>query len=450
MKNLKSISTSKTLRILSLIVCLGLLPGFLLMMPNEVFGRIFIDINAPSIQRIKIAVPDFQNLSGDKQYAEFVTRLPGVVSNDLELSGYFTPMEKEAFLGGNSGFSAAGGVRLRDWSVIGADLLLEGRFSCVGRSLEVEARLYDVFRGRQIFGKRFLGKSREHRALMHRISNEIVYALTGQKGMFLSRVAFVGTETGHKEIYLCDVDGQNVKRITSDKSIALFPRWSPKGNLMLFNSFMGEDGAKLYLKNMKSGKVMRISGREGLNIGAAWAPDGKSAALTLSHGKNPDIYRINLRGKQIEQLTNHWGIDVSPSFSPDGKRIAFVSNRSGTPQIYVRDLVSGKEQRLTFDPALRYNQSPTWSVRNRIAFSGVINGEIDIFTIDADGSNLRQLTYNQGKNEDAAWSPDGRYLLFSSNRTGRYQLYLMNANGQNQRRITSLKGEQTAPSWSPF
>jgi TolB protein len=449
MKNLKSTSTSKILKIFSLFIGLGLLLGFQSVMPTQVFGRIFIDINAPSIQRIKIAIPAFQNLSGGKTHPEFASALPGVVSNDLDLSGYFTPMEKQAFLGGNSGPSTSGGVQLRDWSVIGADLLLEGRYSFIGRSLEVEARLYDVFRGRQIFGKRFLGKSLEHRALMHRLSNEIIYALTGQKGMFLSRVAFVGTATGHKEIYLCDVDGQNIKRITSDKSIALLPRWSPKGNLMLYNSFK-EGGAMLYMKDMKSGAVKRISGRNGLNIGASWAPDGKSAALTLSHGKNPDIYRIDLKGKVIKQLTNHWGIDVSPSFSPDGKKIAFVSNRSGSPQIYLRELRSGKEERLTFEPTLKYNQSPSWSARNRIAFSGVNNGVIDIFTIDADGSNLRQLTDGQGKNEDPCWSPDGRYLLFSSNRTGRYQLYLMNANGQNPRRISSSKGDQTSPSWSPF
>lgn len=449
MKNLKSISTSKTLRILSLFVGLGILMGFQSVMPKQVFGRIFIDINAPSIQRIKIAIPDFQNLSGGKTYPEFVTTLPGVVSSDLDLSGYFTPMEKEAYLGGNSASSDSDGVQLRDWSVIGADLLLEARYSCIGKSLEVEARLYDVFRGRQLFGKRFLGKSVEHRALMHRLSNEIIYALTGQKGMFLSRLAFVGTATGHKEIYLCDIDGQNIERVTSDENIALFPRWSPKGSHLLYNSFK-EDGAMLYLKNMKSGKVKRISGREGLNIGATWAPDGKSAALVLSHGKNPDIYRIDLKGKVIKQLTNHWGIDVSPTFSPDGGKIAFVSNRSGSPQIYVRDLDTGKEERLTFEPTLKYNQSPTWSARNRIAFSGANNGVIDIFTIDADGSNLRQLTNDQGKNEDPCWSPDGRYLLFSSNRTGRYQLYLMNANGQNQRRIRALKGEQTSPSWSPF
>lgn len=418
-------------------------------LPPVVLGRIYIDINAPTIQKMKIAIPDFHDLSDGRENAGLSGALPVVLSNDLDLSGYFTPMEKGAFLGGNNASAYSDNLRLRDWSVIGADFLLLGRYSCIGRSIEVEARLFDIFRGRQILGKRFLGKTGEYRDLMHRLSNEIIYALTGQQGMFLSKIAFTGTATGHKEIYLCDIDGENIKRITSDESIALFPRWCPQGDRLLFNSYM-EGGAMLYHKDMRNGKVKRISARKGLNIGASWAPDGKSAALTLSHGSNPDIFRIDLEGKVLEKITDHWGIDVSPSFSPDGKKIAFVSNRSGNPQIYVHHLLTGKAERITFDPDLKYNTSPTWSSGNRIAFSGMNQGHFDIFSIDPDGSKLRQLTSNQGNNEDPCWSPDGRYILFSSNRTGRYHLYIMNANGLNQRRITSLNGNQTAPSWSPF
>lgn len=449
MKNSRSILISGTLKIYNLILlpCVALLLLFLL--PPMAWSRIYIDINAPNIQKMKIAIPDFQILSDSGDHPELKAALPKVVADDLDLSGYFTPIEKEAFLNQGDAPSGPEEVRLRDWSVIGADFLLQGNYICVGRSLEVEARLYDVFRGRQIFGKRFLGKILDHRTLMHRLSNEIIYELTGQKGMFLSRLAFVGTQTGSKEIYFCDVDGKNTSRVTTDKSIALFPRWSPKGDKLLFNSFK-DGGPMLYMKSMNAGGVKRLSGRKGLNLGASWAPDGQSLALTLSHGSNPDIYRIDLDGKVIKKLTDHWGIDVSPAFSPDGKRIAFVSNRSGSPQIYVRDLSTEKEERVTFDPDLRYNTSPTWSSRNRIAFSGMNNGRFDIFSIHPDGSGLRQLTENQGKNEDPCWSPDGRYIVFSSNRTGRYHLYLMNANGLNQRRITAFRGNQTAPSWSPY
>jgi len=416
-----------------------------ILLPNQGFSRIFIDINAPSIQRIKIAIPDFENISNNKEHPEFSTSLPEVVSNDLDLSGYFTPIEKDAFLTKEVPSQNIGNPQFKNWSVIGAELLLMGRYICIGQSVEVEVRLFDVFWGRQIMGRRILGKIEQNRYLMHRVGNEIISLLTGHEGMFLSKLAFVGTATGNKEIYISDYDGHNVEQITNDKSIALFPRWSPLGDRILYNSYK-DGGAMLYVRDMASRRIKRVSARKGLNIGACWRSDGQKLALTLSHNGNPDIYCIDLTGKIIDRFTDHWGIDVSPSFSPDGNRMAFVSNRSGSPQIYIRDLVKGDEARLTFEG--KYNTSPKWSRLDQITFSGINDGQFDIFTINPDGSNLRRLTDNQGKNEDPCWSPDGRYIMFSSNRSGGYHLYIMNATGQNQRRITFLKGEQSSPSWS--
>ena len=447
MMKLRSTSILKKWKTSNRINLLGILLIIQFLLPGQVVGRIYLDINAPSIQRIKIAIPDFKNISKQNEHPELAAAMPVVLSNDLDLSGYFTPMDKGAFLEEDNSFQTLQNIRFKDWSVIGAELLLKAKYTCIGRSLEVETRLFDVFRARQVFGKRILGKVKEYRSLMHRLGNEIIYALTGNKGMFLSRLAFVGTATGHKEIYVSDYDGHNTQKITSDKGIALFPRWSPVGDKLLYTSYR-DGGPMIYMKDISSGEVRRISARKGLNIGATWSPDGKKIALTLSHRGNPDIYIIDLQGKILDRVINHWGIDVSPSFSPDGKKIVFVSNRSGSPQVYVRDLAQNREERLTFDG--RYNTSPVWSRLNRIVFSGIDEGRFDIYTMNPDGGNLRRLTENQGKNEDPAWSPDGRYIVFSSNREGRYQLYIMNANGQNQKKITSLKGEQTSPSWSPY
>lgn len=446
MMKLRLGSISRTCKTLRLGVWIGplLISIFL---PCQALSRIYVDINAPSVQKIKIALPDFKNLSTNKEYLELATALPEVLTNDLDLTGYFTPMDKDAFLSEDEDAMAREEIRFKNWSVIGADLLLKGRYTAIGRSLEVEVRLYDVFWGRQILGRRALGKAADFRTLMHRIGNEIIYTLTGHKGMFLSRLAFVGTATGHKELYVSDYDGYNAKQLTSDKSIALLPRWSPLGDKILFNSFK-EGGAMLYMMDFNAGNSRRISGRNGLNIGASWSPDGEKLALTLSHKGNPDIYSIDLRGNIIDKLTNHWGIDVSPTFSPDGRKIAFVSNRSGSPQIYVRDLSGGREERLTFEG--NYNTSPSWSKLDRIVFSAMQGGRFDIYVMDSDGRNLKKLTEDQGNNEDPCWSPDGRYIVFSSNRDGGYHLYIMNANGRNQRRITFLRGEQTSPSWSPF
>ena len=424
----------------------GIICLIFFLLPGVALGRIYIDVNAPSIPKFNIAIPDFKDLGSDKKHAELSTRLPGIIANDLDLSGYFNPMDKGAFLEEEGGGLTSSTINFKDWSVIGAELLLKGGYTRIGSRLEVEIRLFDVFWGRQILGKRALGDISRYRHLMHRLSNEIIQRLTGHEGIFLTKLAFVGNATGQKEIYVCDYDGYNERSITRDKSIALLPRWSPDGKDIVYNSYK-HGGPMLYLKNMATGRVRRLSGRSGLNIGACWSPNGREIALTMSHKGNPDIFTINLKGKILKQLVKHWGIDVSPAFSPGGDKIAFVSNRSGSPQIYTLDLVSKREERLTYEG--RYNTSPSWSSRNRIAFVSMTDGKFDICTMDPSGGRLRKLTDGQGNNEDPCWSPDGRYIVFSSDRKGRYHIYIMNANGQNQRRITFGKGDQTAPSWAP-
>lgn len=422
----------------------GLLFLCFVLVPGVSYGRIYIDINAPSIRKFKIAIPDFRKFKGEGECGPLSTKLSAVIANDLDLSGFFSPMDKASFIDEISPLTRED-IRFKNWSVIGAELLLTGAYSCIGPNVEVEIRLFDVFLGKQILGKRVLGEIKDYRRLMHRLGNEVIRVLTGHEGIFLTKLAFVGNGTGQKEIYVCDFDGYGVRKITSDRSIALLPCWSPDGNELVYNSYR-DGGPMLYFKNFRDGNVKRISGRKGLNIGAAWMPDGKRLALTLSYEGNPDIFLIDRQGKILKRLTHHWAIDVSPSFSPDGKKMAFVSNRSGSPQIYILDLVKGTEERLTFEG--KYNTSPTWSSLNRIAFTSLNQGHYNIATMDPSGGQARQLTDDQGNNEDPCWSPDGHYLAFSSDREGRYHLYLMTANGQNQIKVTSPEGDQTAPSWS--
>jgi len=426
-------------------IVLLVLTAFVSIVPPT-WARIYIDINAPSISKFKVAVADFHNLGQAHEQPELARKFADVISHDLDLSGYFSPIDRKAFLEDKDEGITLEAINFKNWSVIGAELLVKGGYTVIGNHVEVVARLFDTYRGKQIMGKRFLGRITSYRWLAHRLSNEIIRMLTGQDSMFLTRLGYVDTTTGHKEIRVSDYDGYNSRAITSDGSIALSPRFSPDGTRILYTSY--KDGRpKLYLRDLRSGLCRVLSQRKGLNIGAAWTPDGRGVALTLSIKGNPDIFLIDLNGRILKRLTSNWGIDVSPSFSPDGKKMAFVSNRSGSPQIYVKTLENGHSRRLTFDG--NYNTSPSWSRLNRIVYTSMNHGSFDIFTIDPGGGEPRQLTEDAGNNEDPCWSPDGKYIVFSSNRLGRYHLYIMTANGQNQRRISSGKGEQTAPSWGP-
>jgi TolB protein len=420
----------------------------LIAVPVKSFSAISIDINSPSIKKIQIAVPDFKNLTPLKGRAEFATDLPQIISGDLDLSGYFAPLDKAAFLEKESGVLTPEGINFKNWTVINADLLVKAGYTIVGdNNIEMEVHLYDTFQEKEVLGKKYLGRIDSARPLMHRIANEIISAITGAKGMFLSRFAFVNNQTGNKELYLCDFDGKNVEQLTSFKSITLLPKWSPAGDKVTFNSY--KDGVlALYVMDVSTRSARRISGKNETGIGSCWLPDGNKIATSLNRNGNRDIYIVDMEGKVVQQVTNHWADDLSPSFSPDGSKMAFVSNRSGNPQIYVKDLQTGSEDRITFD--LKYCTSPVWSQTNKIAFAVMSDGNFDIYVINPDGSNMKKLTDGNGNNEDPCWSPDGRFLVFSSNREGGYHLYLMNANGQNQRRLFNLKGQDTAPSWSPY
>jgi TolB protein len=427
--------------------------GALFWGPQATEAKIYIDINAPSATRIKIAIPYLKNFSSKGERPELAKAMAEVLGNDLDLTGYFEPMDPAAFLEEENNGLTVENIRFENWSAIKAELLVKAGYTCVGQNLELEFRLYDVSQARQVVAKRFFGRVDEYRTLMHRAGNEIVLEITGFESIFLTKLAFVDNSTGNKEINVSDFDGYNVRQITFDKSIALFPKWSPQGDKLAYNSFKNGQ-LQLFIKDMLTGTVAKTSGQAGINLGGRWTPDGRNLALTLTYEGDADIYLIDLEGRINKRLTNRDGIDVSPTFSPDGTKMAFCSDRSGSPQIYVKDLIDGTERRITYFPEGEgsYNSSPHWSVRNQIIFSSLYGGHHEIFITDPRGESLQRLTglnENQGNNEEPCWSPDGRYIIFSSNREGPYHLYMMNVNGHSQRKITNLRGSQTSPSWGP-
>lgn len=417
--------------------------------PTPSCARIYIDIDSPSFRKFPIAVTYFENPGGGNNREDISTEIFGLLTQDLEISGLFDLIDPSHFIesAGDPKSDTDDKINFKNWSVIGAEVLLRGNFHCNEDDLEIEVELYDVFQGQFIMGRKDVGKRQDLRRMIHRFCDEIMLNFTGEMGIFDTKIAFALREPDRKEIYVMDFDGYNVMKVTDHNSIALSPAWSPDGKKIALTSYKSGN-PDIYVKDLISGKEERVSHHMGLNIAPAWAPDGEMLAVTLSVNGNPEIFLIDKKGKKLRQLTNNWGIDVSPTWSPDGKEIAFVSNQPGNPNIYVMDSQGGNVRRLTFQT--RYSVSPDWSPRgDKIAFSSLEGRCFNIYTMNPDGMDLRRLTSNSGNNEDPSWSPDGRFITFTSSRDGKKVIYIMRADGRGQRRLKAFNGAISSPSWSP-
>jgi len=402
---------------------------------------VYLDIDSPSIKKIPIVIPNFKNQGSAE--ADLGGTATALLGHDLDFTGYFRILDPRGYLGSPDD---QGPIDYKAWSLTGADLLVKGSYKVEGARLFLELRLFDLQKGRQLLGKEYETASKDYKKAVHRFADEILFLLTGEHGLFQTKIAFISTTTGKKEIYSSDFDGSNFQRLTQFNSITLTPRWSPRGNEIAFTSY--KDGnPSVYLLHFPGLQTTRISARPGVNITPAWYPDGESLAVALNNKGSSEILQLNRSGTVIQKLTQSWGIDVSPAWSPDGRQLAFVSNRSGNPQLYVLNVASREVRRLTFQG--NYNVGPVWSPKgNLIAYAGRVGGQFQIFTIPPSGGEPQRLT-NGGNNESPDFSPDGRMILFSSNRHGKSAIYIMNSNGSNQRRLTFMAGEQFSPSWCP-
>jgi TolB protein len=405
----------------------------------------YIDITNPFLRKIPIAVPIFKRMSLDEAGERLSKKSSDLLAETLEFTGYFKILNRDAFLS-DPQTAPSSPNNFHNWTSIGAELLVTGVIQVEGDLVDMELRLFDTFKERLLVGKRYKGVMDDQRKIIRRFCSEVIYSLTGDRGIFNSEIAFISTGSGNKEIYICEFDGFNPKQLMNNQSITLSPAWSSDGKWLAYTSYV-KGKPDLYIKNLKE-KRGAVVAKKGINITPAWVPGKFSLAATLSFSGDPEIYLLTGTGKIIKRLTHNWGIDLSPTWSPDGKHMAFVSKRSGTPQIYIQSIDSGQVRRLTFQG--NYNTQPAWSPKgDLVAYSSMTNGRSNIFAMGIDGQGPVQLTFNEGNNESPSWSPDGSLIAFSSTREGPSRIYVVTAYGTDQRRLLVLPGEQTEPKWSP-
>ncbi|MDY6790160.1 MAG: Tol-Pal system beta propeller repeat protein TolB [Thermodesulfobacteriota bacterium] len=407
----------------------------------------YIDINNPFLRKIPMAIPVFSTLPNAKAKKTILKRASNLLSDTLEFTGYFKMLDRDAFLiDPDNAPLITPKINFNNWVSIGAEFLITGGLAEKNNTIAMELRLFDTFKGKRLVGKKYEGPTKDLRQMVRRFCSEVIYHLTGNRGIFNSKIAFISTGSGNKEIFICDFDGSNIKQLTQNNRINLFPAWSSDAKWMAYTSYLNGK-PDIYIINLKNKHRTSIS-KKGLNIAPAWKPARFELAATLSFSGDQEIYLLTGTGKIIKRLTRKWGSDVSPTWSPDGKKIAFVSNRAGSPQIYIKDIASGQVERLTFNG--QYNTQPDWSPRgDKIVYSSLQQGRNNIFVVDIKNRQPTQLTFDSGNNEAPSWSSDGSLIVFSSTRKGPSRLYIMTAFGTDQRRLLFLRGEQTNPKWSP-
>jgi TolB protein len=433
--------------------------------------QVYIKLGEAQIAKSPLAIvqPKFLgSVAKNPNHASIANEIKEILMNDLAVVGYFKVQSSSAFLESpaQSGLRPApkdpNGFLWESWKSIGSDFLIRIGFDFEGSNLVLEAYVYHVAKEQLIMANKYEGPVSDLRKVVHTFADDFVFKISGKRTFLLKKILVTAKAPGsqHRELFIMDWDGQNKSQITRHQTVVLSPAWSKDGKKIAYTAFMQRRSTKtrnpdLYVYDLETQKSRVLSYRKGMNSGAVFESNG-NLLITISGDSNPDIYRVDGSGNILKKLTNGpmGAMNVEPAISPDGDQIAFSSDRAGRPMIYVMDKDGNDPKRLTF--AGTFNAAPCWSPDGKmIAFAGWAEKAFDIFTIDPTGSNLKRITKatrpdgRQASQENPDFSPDGRAIIYTSNRSGPSQLFLSLADGSEEWRITHDTWSYNQPKWSP-
>ncbi len=376
--------------------------------------------------------------------------LMSIIANDLARSGRFTPMS-EADMPQKP--IKMQDVNFKDWRLLGMENLVLGNIkqNTFG-DYDIEFRLIDVYKGTQITGFHIPASRAQLRRTAHQISDIIFEKLTGIRGAFNTRIAYV-TVKGIKEkkrlysLQIADADGYNPQVLLESNEPLMSPAWSPDGKKLAYVSFENRSSA-IYVQDILSGQRRRVASSPGINSAPAWSPDGSRLALTLSKTGNPEIFILHLSSDKLQQITRTRAIDTEPSWSPDGNKLAFSSDRGGGPQIYEASLASKQVKRLTFNGP--YNARPRYAPDGKHLV--MIHGEkkrYRIAILDLNNGFLNVLTESR-LDESPSFSPNGSMIIYATTVYRGTELAAVAADGSVHQRLALQDGEVREPAWGPF
>lgn len=401
--------------------------------------EIYLQVTNPGLTSVVIAFPTPLPRSGGESAA--ARTFADTLRADLEQTAVIRLLdpERERLVEVDPAQPA---LTRQRWRAVGAQFLLDSTVATAAAQLVVDARLWDLASGEIAYSRRLQAPASLATTTAHTLANELLRLFTGRPGPFLSRLAFISDRSGAKEVWVMRWDGSEAHQLTSYRSIAVGPAWSPDGQWLAFTSFL-RGQPQLFLLRPTEGYLKPLSTVPGVNSSPSFSPDGRRVAFAAGGGGNTDIYVVDVETATPVRLTSSRAIETQPAWSPNGRQIAFTSTASGRPQIHLMDAEGTNVRQLT--QADTFADEAAWAPDGvRLAYTTMVEGRFQIAVYDI-RTGTRTVIPGPGSNESPCWSPDGTMLAFVSNRTGSQQIFITDAAGQ-PRQLTR-DGNNTAPAW---
>ncbi len=406
-------------------------------------AQLSIEITGAGAQRIPVAIVPF---AGEAALASAATSgITPIVRADLERSGLFRSVEVPPL---SPPPTESSSINYAEWRARLADALLVG--SVVARPdgrFEARFRLYDTVKQSPLGGIAYTLTRDQLRATAHRIADFVYEKLTGEKGVFSTRVAYVVKRGNRYELQIADADGAGEETALASFEPIISPAWSPDGRRIAYVSFENKKPV-VYVHSLLDGKRHVVANFKGSNSAPAWAPDASRLAVTLSREGGSQIFLINPDGSGVRRLTSSSAIDTEPRFSPDGQWIYFTSDRGGSPQVYRMPAAGGEPQRVTFEGS--YNVTPRLSPDGKtLAYITRNGGKFQVAMLDLANKQVQIIT-DSDRDESPSFAPNGRMILLATVIGGRGVLSAVSSDGRIKQRLSITSGDVREPAWGPF